>query len=146
LIPDGTHVHGDVSLFIYAMEKHADFGAVCQSIFLRAKRGQISLSASELVLVEALVVPLRSRDTALVDLYLQLFSASWITMVPVNRAILIAAAELRARNAGLRTPDALHAASAAAVPGRRLVTNDRQLERMLGSSAILITTLARNSS
>ena len=67
---------------------------------------------SELTWLEVLVGPLKSGDAALEGTYrAALGTTPDVRMVPISRVVLERAAALRAA-AGLKTPDAIHAATA----------------------------------
>jgi predicted nucleic acid-binding protein len=85
------------------------------------------LYTSEITLHEVLVLPLRQRDQRLVDAFHAWFDATAIlNVVPVSRAILIRAAELRALSS-MKMPDAIHVASADLSNCDVLVSHDRRL-------------------
>ena len=86
--------------------------------------GQVELVTSELTVLEVLVRPLRLGDTSLVDRYEGFFRQPNVRLISVSLDILRAAARLRATVTKLRTPDAIHAASALHVPVGLFVTND----------------------
>jgi predicted nucleic acid-binding protein len=80
---------------------------------------------SELTALEVLVGPLKASNTTLETLYRQApFSSLDLRLVPISLAILEPAARLRATVAGLKTPDAIHAATALASKCELLLTND----------------------
>ena len=81
------------------------------------------LVSSDLVLMETLVGPLKAGDTALAGAYEQLFQQAQTRLLPITHAILREAARLRATTR-LRTPDALHAATALQTSCVLFVTND----------------------
>jgi predicted nucleic acid-binding protein len=89
-----------------------------------AAGAQILVGAS--VYAEILIRPLQQETDATVDEFLDAIAA---TIVPVDRALARRAAGLRARQRGLRLPDAL--ALAAAVTSRaHLLTLDQRLARI----------------
>ena len=67
---------------------------------------------SELSRLECFVQPLRSKDKITLDAFEVFFSSPAIHVVPVSRSIIDAAASIRARFPGVRTPDAINVASA----------------------------------
>ncbi len=79
--------------------------------------------SSDLVLMETLVGPLKSGDTALAKAYEQLFQQAQTRLLPMTQPILRRAALLRATTK-LKTPDALHAATALDAGCALFVTND----------------------
>ena len=67
--------------------------------------------SSELVVLETLVKPLREGDTILEQLFRALFHTREVRLLPATLSLWEHAARLRATT-GLKTPDALHAATA----------------------------------
>lgn len=84
------------------------------------------VAISPLVVLECLVGPLRDENALLADRYDQLFSR--FRMLDAGVTAYRRAAELRARH-GMRTPDALHVATAQLGGCRELWTNDGRLTR-----------------
>lgn len=70
-----------------------------------------------------LVAPIRDHDTALIAAYDELFE-SLVVAVPIDRRILVRAAQLRADTTRLRTPDAIHLATAERLDAEVFVTGD----------------------
>lgn len=74
--------------------------------------------------IEVLVKPLRDGNQELVTLYRQvLLGTAGLTCLPIRLAFLERAASLRAMH-NLRTPDAIHAATALETGCSLFVTND----------------------
>ena len=85
------------------------------------------LNTSEITLSEVLVGPLRRADHDLLERYRLLFRhAEIIQLVPVTRAILERAAELRAVSA-MRLPDAIHVATALATGCQIVLSQDKRV-------------------
>ena len=124
-LPASGVVYLDTSIVIYSVEIHADYWPVLKSLWDAARNGAITAISSELIMLETLVGPLRKRDTRLVPAYDQLFQSPDLRVVPVSQAILREAAALRAALPSLRTPDALHAATALVTGCTAFLTNDR---------------------
>lgn len=75
--------------------------------------GEPPFVTSELTLAESLVHPIHHGDTRQEQAYENaLTTSSWLTVIPVSRDILWAAASLRATNTRLKLPDAIHVATA----------------------------------
>jgi len=73
-------------------------------------------AVSELSLLECRVKPLREQDVATLARYERFFSRRDLIHVPMSREVVLEAARIRAVH-GLKTPDALQAASASSLPG-----------------------------
>ena len=71
---------------------------------------EIIVAVSALTVLECRVVPLRNKDEALLQVYDDFFSTDSLHIVDLSRNVLDIATSIRAVT-GLKTPDALHAAS-----------------------------------
>lgn len=76
----------------------------------RAQHGAISIAVSRLSMLECRIKPLRDGDHALLSRYDEFFSAADLSIVELDADVVEGATRIRAL-AGLRTPDALQAAS-----------------------------------
>lgn len=115
-------IYLDSCIVIYAAESLDLPGEQARERIAHAAE-QVAISA--LVVHEALVAPLRSRDAAAIA-RMQSFLATF-TFVDLGIAEFVRAAELRAATRGLRTPDALHLAAAQLSGCTQLWTNDKRL-------------------
>ena len=89
--------------------------------------GGLVVITSVLSLVEVLKGCFRASDEVRSRRYLNLFGATeGVEVLDVDREIAIGAARLRSRY-GLRTPDAIHIATAVAAGASAFVTTDRRL-------------------
>jgi predicted nucleic acid-binding protein len=79
--------------------------------------------------------------TQLVAAYEQLLLSSEIQLMPITLDILKQAAQLRAIT-NLKTPDAIHAATALASGCVQLITNDDDLRRVHGLSIVVLREVA----
>lgn len=123
----------DACAAIYMIESEAAFHVrvVAALRDLRERFPGARLAVSRLSLLECLVKPMRDGDTDLIAEYRAFFAAGDLLVVELYAKVLELALTLRARD-GLRTPDALQAASALALPaaGHRFLTNNRRFERV----------------
>jgi predicted nucleic acid-binding protein len=127
---------------IYFVEKIEPYLTASLPLWQAVDSGRLRVAISELGLLETLVKPLRDGDSALADLYRQLLlEATDVECVPLRRDILESAARLRA-STGLRTPDAIHAATAMAAGCALFVTNDRVFRTVPGLNAVILSELA----
>jgi predicted nucleic acid-binding protein len=84
---------------------------------------------SELALTEVLVHPIRQKNQRLIEEYGRLMT-SFVKPHPVSREVLYLAAELRAQTASLRTPDAIHVATAVLASAQQFVTGDQGIKQL----------------
>jgi predicted nucleic acid-binding protein len=97
-----------------------------------AEEGHCHLLASVLTLMEVLVVPQRRQLDALTAFYREFFlTFPNLTLVPMGTEIVEIASGLRARHR-LRTPDALHLATALQQRVDGFVTEDARLPLLEG--------------
>lgn len=119
----------DANVFIYAFERHPDFGEPALRLFEAADQGACRLLTSALTLTEILVVPLRLGRADLAARYRDLFEHfPNLAVTPVDAQVAAAAARFRAAG-GLRTPDALHLASAHVFGATAFVSEDRRFHQ-----------------
>lgn len=140
-LPSSGLVYMDTQVVIYSVETHATYWPLLQPVWQAARAGQFHLISSELALMEALVGPLRSRDTILQTAYEQVFQSAELSLVAIALPILREAARLRATIPALRTPDALHAATALLSGSVLFLTNDTGFRRIPGLSLTVLRDL-----
>lgn len=141
-----THMMGktvalDAMTIIYFVEEHPDFYPLLEPFFLAVDRGDISVVISAIALTEVLVHPLKNGDTALANRFRELFlDTDEIRTIAVTPEIAEIAAKLRADHS-IRTPDAIHAATAIHCNADFFLTNDDQLKVLSKPSVIMIPEL-----
>jgi uncharacterized protein len=129
-----VRVYLDASPVIYAVEQVLGYGAAVDARL--AAPGVVPVT-SELTRLECRVKPLREGDAALLADF-DSFFAEAVTVVALTRAVIDRATELRARH-GVRTPDALHLAAAAASGCDVFLTNDLRLAHVPGIPVEVVT-------
>ena len=139
-VPSSGLVYFDANSVIYSVEKHPVYWPLLEPLWQAAKGKTIELVSSDLVLMETLVAPLKSGDTALASAYEQLFQQAQTRLVPITQAILREAARLRATTK-LKTPDALHAATAQQAGCVLFVTNDAGFRGVTSLSVVILDDL-----
>ncbi len=87
--------------------------------------------------METLVIPLRNTDTFLINAYEQLLLSSEMQLIPINQSVLRQAATLRA-NTNLKTPDAIHAATALSGNCTQFLTNDKGFRNVSGLPVVVL--------
>jgi predicted nucleic acid-binding protein len=121
----------DSCLIIYWVEQAAPQAEA--ALRWLAQNTDATLCVSPLVRLETLVKPLREGQSALAHAYERLLAAqSWL---PIDDALFARALDLRVRF-GLKTPDALHLATAQYHGCDELWTNDDRLNKAAGSMAV----------
>lgn len=122
----------DTVVFIYFIEEHPDYLPLVEPVLAGIDAGQWEGVTSTLTLLETLVVPNRAGNVHLAAQYESLLSRGrGLRLVELDRAVLRAAAHLRARHR-VRTPDALQLAAALATACTSFITSDRRLPQIPG--------------
>lgn len=133
----GARVYIDTQIIIYTIEANPTYLNLLQPLWLQFQAGDIDLVTSELTLMEVLIFPLRQSNSALVNDYQQLLENSDIQLAPIQRSILRGAADLRTTTS-LKTPDAIHGATALAENCTVFLSNDRAFRNLPNLSVILL--------
>lgn len=108
----GRRAYFDTNVFIYRLEGFAGLERSLQDIRDCILHGEAAIFTSELTLCEVLMQPLRANDSGLITKYRQLIEHSGaFALLPTTRETYIRTSLLSAQY-GLKTPDALHLASA----------------------------------
>jgi predicted nucleic acid-binding protein len=118
-LPPSGLVYVDTMTVIYTVERLPTYWSLLQPLWLAAQTGNIGIVTSELTLMESLVGPLKNGNTALEVMLL----GADTRLLPITQTILREASHLRATTK-LRTPDALHAATALDASCVLFVSND----------------------
>ena len=141
-VPTSGVVYMDANAFIYCVERIEPYLTAAAPLWDALDAGSSQVATSELTLLEVLVKPLREGNGTLTDRYRQvLLRTVGLTPLPITRDILEAAARLRAAHK-LKTPDALHAATALAAGCVLFVTNDAGFRRIPGLPVALLSEVA----
>jgi len=140
-LPAAGFVYLDTDALIYSVEKIVPYAALLQPLWDAAAQSTFQVISSDLALLEVLVKPLQLGDTVLAQLYRDLLTASQETrLLPISRAVIEEAARLRAAT-GIKTPDAIHAASALAEGVALFVSNDPVYRRVSGLPVTILDDL-----
>ena len=139
-LPASGMVYVDTAPIIYTVERHADYEALLLPLWTALDAKTIEVVTSELTLLETLVKPLRDEDQALAEDYERLLTATGISLQPVTANVLRAAARIRATSK-MKTPDAIHAATALSVGCARFITNDTDYQKLSSLSVVVLKEL-----
>lgn len=139
-LPTSGLVYVDSMTIIYTVERFPIYWPVLQPLWLAAQAGNVDVVSSELSLMEVLVGPLKSGNAALQTTFEQLLLGADTRLLPITQAILREAARLRATTR-LRTPDALHAATAQHMSCVMFVTNDVAFRGVANLPAVILDDL-----
>ena len=142
-LPTDGAVYLDSSSLIYSAERHEPYLGLITPVWQEAERGQLQLVSSELALAEVLVRPVRERNETLVSRYREMFASSDVRLVPSSPRTWEDAARFRA-DYGLRTPDALHAATALQEQCDLFITNDTDFRRVTELPVVVLRDVLAN--
>jgi predicted nucleic acid-binding protein len=131
----------DTSIFIYQLEGNPRYAPFTDVIFAWLDRTDSRGIVSTVTMTELLVRPYRDRDEHHVDLlYAQLSTYPHLEWIVPSLEIADLAARMRALH-HMRTPDALHAATALHAGAGGLLTNDPVFERLEGLETLVLDNL-----
>ena len=135
----GPFIYLDTNVFIYALEAFPEYVTETTALFTAIDSGQFQAVTSELTLAETLVKPIMDNDHARQFAYEQAIQTyRSMHVVPVNRRVLVQAAEIRA-STGMRLPDAIHAATSRLASCETFLTNDPQFRSVAGLPVVLLS-------
>ena len=137
-LPNSGNVYIDANIVLYSVDVHPVYFPICLPVWESAQSGAISVVSSELILVETLVGPLRSEDALLFERRKSLWDHENISLLPITRDILMEAARLRAAIPGLKTPDAIHVATAIICKCALFISNDVGFRRIPNLPLVLL--------
>jgi predicted nucleic acid-binding protein len=144
-LPDTGQVYLDASPIIYSVEKIEPYWSLLQPLWHRAQAGHVTLVSSQLLFIETLVKPLQAGDAVLEASFRNLLLNSHeVQLLPISLPILEEAARLRAA-LRLKTPDAIHAATAFAADCVLFITNDSDFRRVPGLPVTLLAEIAASN-
>jgi predicted nucleic acid-binding protein len=131
----------DTSVFIYQLEANPRYVGLTDRVFAWLERPEHAAVTSTITMTELLVPAYRSGAVQQVNNFYALLSTypnlQWIAP---GLEIADLAARIRAAY-GLRTPDALQAATAVHERATGLITNDSVFERVEGLEALVLEEL-----
>jgi len=122
----GKTVGLDTAPLIYFIEENPIYLEAATLFFKAMDKGDFTVVTSTATLLEVLVQPLRSNNTALASEYQDILLNSKLMTVEVSSAIAEQAARLRAAY-NIRTPDAIQVSAALNAGATYFFTNDIRL-------------------
>ena len=122
-------IYIDASGLIYSMERVEPYRTLLEPMWQEAQDGNITIVSSPLIVIEALVKPLRDGNTEIESQYRELFASNAVRLLDASYQVFEDAASIRAET-GLKTPDAIHAATAIRAECTLFVTNDTDFRRV----------------
>jgi predicted nucleic acid-binding protein len=139
-LPASGTIYVDTAPIIYAVERHPDYESLLLPLWAEADAGSLTVITSELTLLETLVKPFRNNNQSLIDSQERLPGATSISMRPITANILRAAARIRATTS-IKTPDAIHAATALSIGCAQFITNDAGYRKLSSLPVVILKEL-----
>ncbi len=138
ILPTSGLIYIDAQIAIYTSDDHLLYAPVCFPLWQAVKAARVNVVSSELILMETLIGPLRNGDTLLAADREALWQQANTRLFPITQDILREAARLRAQIPALKTPDAIHAATALLHNGALFLSNDVGFRRVPGLPLVLL--------
>ena len=139
-LPTHGPVYLDANGFIYSVERVEPYRTLLEPMWQQARAGEFSVASSDITVLETLVKPLREGDEIVEMLLRSMFDAHEVSLISATRELWEDAAHIRA-NTGLKTPDALHAATALRAGCTAFFTNDTDFRRVEDLPVVLLDDL-----
>jgi predicted nucleic acid-binding protein len=142
ILPATGAVYVDANTLIYRIETIQPYLTAAAPRWNALRAGTQEVITSELSLLETLVKPLQLGNTALQILFETiLYNTKGFSCLPITRQILETAAQIRSASS-LKTPDAIHAATALIEGCTLFVTNDVAFRRIPGLNVAILNEIA----
>ena len=123
----GKRVYFDANIFIYSFEGFLGYEPRLAALARLVDQKACSVCTSELTLCEVLTKPFKENMSDIIFKYRRALESDGIVqLIPASRATFLRAAMLRGQ-LGLKTPDAIHAATAIESQCAAFLTNDSLL-------------------
>jgi predicted nucleic acid-binding protein len=139
-LPSTGVAYVDANSLIHTVEQHSIYAPLMEPLWLAAQAKTIEVLSSDLALMECLVGPLKRADSVLVKNDESALLGTEMRLLPITQSILRDAAQLRATTK-LRTPDAIHAATAQQSGCSLFVTNDVGFRAVPGLPVVIFDDL-----
>ena len=131
----------DTSPVIYFLERDSAYAEIVNQIFSSVDKDAFTVVTSTITVTETLVKPFQANDAELYLTYRNWFlETKNLSISPVSIAVAERAAQLRAAH-NLKTPDAIHLATAIDEKCDALLTNDTIFRRAHDIRVILVSEL-----
>lgn len=129
----------DTNIFILAYDKKTPKGDRARELLQKNKEANSKIFISVIVIEEFLVRIYKEELEKDILKYEDFITAGgFITVVDVNRQIARTAAKIRAEYPSLRTPDAIHLASAISAGVNTFITTDKRIPGKIGKLTVKV--------
>ena len=142
ILPASGPIYIDANSAIYRIEQIEPFASASAPLWEALQDRNIVIVTSELTLLEVLVKPLKDGNAPLIAVYREiLLDTEGLECIEIDQEVLSLAAQIRA-NWRLKTPDAIHAATALQAGVTMFVTNDRGFLKVPGLNVVILDEVA----
>ena len=121
-------IYADTNVIIRLLEGDASARTPLEARLLPLRNSGRFIQTSQLSRLECRTKPLRAKDASLLVLYDAFFASKEVEVYPISIAVVDKATELRAE-LNVKTPDALHLATAIVFGAKVFLTGDKGLTR-----------------
>jgi len=130
-------IYVDSCIIIYTVEKTPEYCQILESLWEKLAQNEVEVITCELSLMECLVLPLRMNNNRLINAFQNILTTTKIQLKPISLSILKETANIRATNK-IKTPDAIHVATAFNFNCDVFLTNDLGLKNIPNLSTIVL--------
>lgn len=129
----------DTNIFIRALKKDDPVNERARNWLERIKAVKPRVFISVIVIEEFFIHIYKDKREKEIPAILDFITLEGLcTVVDINRQIAMSAAKLRAEYTSLRTPDAIHLASAIESGAKVFITTDRRLPKKIGKLTVKV--------
>ena len=139
-LPQAGLVYLDANGLIYTVEGIEPYRSLLNPMWQAAEDGALTVASSQLIVTETLVKPLRDANRQIESQYREVFEASVLRIIEMPLPVFEQAARIRA-DTGLKTADALHAATAIHAGCALFITNDADFRRVEALPTVVLDDL-----
>lgn len=120
----------DSVVFIYLLEEHQTYLDRVRALLDEVQKGKLEAVMSVIGMIEILTGPKKIGRSELAEQYKQIISTfPHLSIVGIDERIVDVSSHLRARYR-IRTPDAIHLATALSRGAKTFYTNDEELKKV----------------
>lgn len=145
ILPLAGLVYIDASVLIYSVERVEPYRTLVEPMWLELQLGNLIIVSSPLLVLEALVKPIRDGNTEIESQYREIFASNAVRLLEASYEVFEDAASIRAETR-LKTPDAIHSATAMRAECALFITNDTDFRRVEGLPVVVLDDLLMESS
>ena len=134
----GSIVGIDSVIFAYFLQSHPEYGIRAEKILETVEKGERKGIFSVIGVIEVLTAPKQLGHPEVATEYREFFANfPNLKIKGITEGVVERASDLRAKY-GLRTPDAIHIATAIDFGAQSFVTNDQRLKKITEIEVILL--------